>query len=225
MKNPTISNEVFIALNRQTQSMPTKLLLLPKYGRLTPIGEIFSHLNNRYIKAQCDCGVVKDYIIYSLIKGNTRSCGCYNLEILHSRRKHGEYHKHPLYHVWRAMNRRCYNQNDKRYKNYGGRGIMLCVEWKESYQSFYKWAIDGYKNGLQIDRINNDGNYCSENCRWVTSKENSRNKTNSKLTLVKAREIRQLSATKKYSGKELALIYNIHPANISSILNNKIWTE
>lgn len=90
-----------------------------------------------------------------------------------------------LANMWQTMKQRCYNPNREKYIDYGGRGIMVCDEWKESFECFAKWALsNGYKPGLQLDRIDNDGNYCPSNCRWVTPKENSRHTRKSKyLTL------------------------------------------
>ena len=83
-----------------------------------------------------------------------------------------------LYEVWLTMRNRCENPNREKYKDYGARGIKVCEEWHDS-EVFCKWALDnGYKEGLQIDRINNNGNYEPNNCRWVTPKENSRNRRN-----------------------------------------------
>ena len=73
------------------------------------------------------------------------------------------------------MIHRCYNENNPFYKNYGGRGITVCDEWKKSLQSFYDWAINnGWIKGLSIDRKDNNNNYCPENCHWITVSENSR---------------------------------------------------
>lgn len=87
------------------------------------------------------------------------------------------YSKHPLYYTHNAMLYRCYNPKSTAYKNYGGRGIKVCDEWKNSRVSYVKWCLaNGYKKGLQLDRINNDGNYEPSNCRFVTPKENSSNR-------------------------------------------------
>jgi len=84
-------------------------------------------------------------------------------------RKHGQAGT-PLYYVWAQINQRCNNPNNRQFKNYGSRGIMMFDEWKY-YPAFYSWAIvSGYKPGLSIDRINNSGNYYPENCRWVSQK-------------------------------------------------------
>jgi len=89
--------------------------------------------------------------------------------------QHG-YRKHYLYDLWANIKTRCYNKNRLRYKDWGGRGITMCDEWKNSARAFIEWALDnGWKKGLEIDRINNDGNYCPENCRFVTHIKNIHN--------------------------------------------------
>jgi hypothetical protein len=88
--------------------------------------------------------------------------------------KHG-YKNHSLYKIWQNMKTRCYNKNCKEYKWYGGRGIQVCDEWKNSAKIFIEWALPLWKEGLQIDREDNDGNYCPENCRFIMHKENIHN--------------------------------------------------
>ena len=83
-----------------------------------------------------------------------------------------------IYNVWRNIHQKCLNPNNPSYKYYGGRGISFCQEWHD-FMVFYKWAIEsGYRPGLTIDRINNDGDYTPDNCRWVTMKVQSLNKRN-----------------------------------------------
>lgn len=90
-------------------------------------------------------------------------------------KQHG-YSKHPLYRVWRHAKARCCNENNERYKYYGGRGITICDEWKNNPKAFIEWCLNnGWKKELEIDRINNNGNYTPENCRFVTHTENVHN--------------------------------------------------
>ena len=98
---------------------------------------------------------------------------------------HGLYSENrALFNTWQTMKGRCENPNRQKYKDYGGRGIAVCSEWQIA-ENFVRWALqNGYADGLQLDRIDNDGNYCPENCRFVTPKENSRNRRNTKRLTV-----------------------------------------
>jgi hypothetical protein len=131
---------------------------------------------------RCECGTVKTYTSDQLRKGRVKSCGCLRSENLSmARRKHDE-SKTRLYKKWTGIITRCYNPKCKSYKNYGGRGITMCEEWRNSYEAFRDWALaHGFREGLQIDRIDTNGNYCPSNCRWITSKQNQRNRTNNRL--------------------------------------------
>lgn len=89
------------------------------------------------------------------------------------RYKHGDCQTR-LYNIWKCMRKRCNNPNNPRYKNYGGRGVKVCKEW-DDYRIFKIWAIMcGYHDNLTIDRIDNDGDYDSDNCQWMTNSENSK---------------------------------------------------
>lgn len=95
--------------------------------------------------------------------------------------KHGKRHTR-IYNIWRSMRQRCYNPNTNRYKNYGAKGVIVCDEWRNSFEAFYEWAMQsGYKEGLTIDRKDTNGNYEPTNCRWATQKSQQNNRENNHL--------------------------------------------
>ena len=141
--------------------------------------------------------------------------------------KHG-FTKIKLYSVWTDMKTRCLNTKRKSYKDWGGRGITICPEWtdkEKGYINFRDWALNnGYKEGLEINRIWNDGNYEPSNCDFVTAKENSRNRRGQKIKNIEmANEIRDLHKTGDYTQQELAEKYGVSQMQISNIINNKKW--
>jgi hypothetical protein len=125
-----------------------------------------------FYECQCDCGKHKIINIQSLKRGLTVSCGCYGKEQrAKSLTKHGKTESR-LYNIWCSMKQRCYNKKHKEFKYWGGKGVFICNEWKNNFQSFYDWAMkNGYDENLSIDRIDCDGNYEPSNCRWATPKE------------------------------------------------------
>ena len=131
-----------------------------------------------------------------------------------------------VYRIWNAMTNRCKYKSNKCYHRYGGRGIKVCDEWENSFTKFHLWSMsNGYTDELQLDRIDNDGNYEPTNCRWVTPVENCRSKPNNKLDIDKARDIRAIYKEGKHTQKEISKIYNVNASLISSIINNKKWRE
>lgn len=128
-------------------------------------------------QCKCDCGNVIIVIGEALRSGNTKSCGCYEHDVhINMSTTHGKTGIR-LYRIWQGMKQRCYYPQNTHYKHYGGRGIIICDEWKNDFQAFYDWAMShGYSDSLTIDRINNDGNYEPSNCRWATNSEQQLNK-------------------------------------------------
>lgn len=139
----------------------------------------------RIYKCLCDCGNYV-YVAHKLLSSkHKKSCGCLKAEI--TRQKsiiHNIKHKNLLY-VWRTMKQRCCCVTNRDYRLYGGRGITVCEEWKNDFFTFNEWAENnGYKKGLMLDRIDNNGNYEPSNCRWATSEEQANNKrTNKYITI------------------------------------------
>lgn len=167
-----------------------------RFGRLTVTGYTKSGKNGNetYCECLCDCGNRVVIQRTSLRNGHTKSCGCIQREKasnsikmynnsdsykgVPSRRTHGMSETR-LYSEWLSMRNRCYNKKNKTYRFYGGAGIDVCDEWNNSAESFINWSLqNGYSDSLTIDRIDVKKGYYPDNCRWITAKEQSRNKRN-----------------------------------------------
>ena len=145
-----------------------------RFGRLVLISEAAKRGYRRHWNCLCDCGTEKIVWSASLRCGRTKSCGCLHRDIcVEYNTTHG-LSKTPLYSVWRGMIARCSEPQHKAYKNYGGRGIKVCDEWQDP-ASFYEWGLVGYAPGLSLDRINCNGHYSPDNCRWASRATQARN--------------------------------------------------
>ncbi len=135
---------------------------------------------------ECDCGKLSVVTSNNLRRGHTTSCGCESSRKTIGKRTgtHGV-SGHPLFRKWLDMRNRCYWPKHNRFEHYGGKGVKVCDDWKDDFESFYKWAkSNGWKKRLTLDRIENDKDYCPENCRFRTKKQQNRNRTsNVKLTI------------------------------------------
>lgn len=125
------------------------------------------------------CGKTKAIREDSLLDSHIKSCGCLQRKNAYIMSQNNiKHHKTNtrLYNIWCSMKQRCYYVKHKEFKYWGGKGVTVCDEWKDNFQNFYDWAINnGYKDNLSIDRINCNGNYCPDNCRWATAKEQVNN--------------------------------------------------
>lgn len=177
----------------------------------------YENIGHAYYILKCKCGNMKKLRFDTIKSLKNKSCGCDKVKIWDS-------NKDRLYHCWYAIWSRCVKESCSAYKNYGARGISICSDWND-FTIFSEWANkNGYDKNLTIDRIDNNGNYCPENCRWITKRENGRNTRSVKLSMEKANLIRrEIDNGVKYS--EIARQYNIGIAQISRIKHNVRWTK
>lgn len=143
-----------------------------RFGRLVVEGFAGTDKKRNVLwSCKCDCGQRRVVTGNNLKSGHTKSCGC-------SRIAHGKSYTR-LHRIWADMKTRCYNPQNRAYKNYGGRGITICDEWRDDFQKFYDWAMScGYQDNLMIDRTDNDKGYYPDNCRWVNIEVQNNNKRN-----------------------------------------------
>lgn len=158
-----------------------------KFGRLTVIERVEDDKSGliRWL-CKCECGNEKIIRGKDLKYNKIKSCGCLKREITIERNtKHGLRHTR-IYRIWLLMKNRCFNNKYYLFKNYGGRGIIVCDEWNNDFVKFYDWSMaNGYKDDLTIDRINVNGNYEPSNCRWATILQQNRNKTKTRKVTYK----------------------------------------
>lgn len=161
------------------------------------------------------------------------SCGCARaINFSLSRRTHGfscrtedgKSNNHPLFDVLVGMKRRCRDKKRREYINYGAKGIVVCDEWSTDTAAFIEWGLaNGYMPGLQIDRINNDGNYEPSNCRFISPAKNTRNSSTCKLSEGDIPEIKRIYLAGGISQKKLGEVYGVSQMTICLIVRGETW--
>ena len=184
-----------------------------KFGKWTVISFSYKdNYNHPFYKCKCECGCVKDVDIYRLKYGHSLACArCrYDEKIVPSYIKR-------LRRIYYNIKQRCYNPKFPKFNDYGGRDISVCDEWKNNIDSFIKWALEnGYKDEFSIDRINNDGNYCPENCRWADNETQANNKRTNHYIIYKG---------KKYTVTTFCKAFNLNRDIINQRINRYGYTN
>ena len=152
-----------------------------RFHSLTAVRYVGSDGKKSLWLIRCDCG--KDLVMPAseFLKGKRKSCGCQSKRLISEKNRTHGMSNHPAYWVWRSMNDRCRLPSHHAWKNYGGRGIKVCDAWQKSFENFWRDMGPTYQPGLTLDRIDVNGNYTPENCRWVPKQAQNRNRRNHRL--------------------------------------------
>jgi hypothetical protein len=170
----------------------------------------------------CECGNKTEARSNNLKSGSVKSCGCLR-KTNPTIKTHGLTNTR-LYHIWENMKARCYNPNIASFKNYGARGIKICEEWLKDNNMFFEWAMNnGYNETLTIERIDNNLDYCPENCKWIPIGDQPYNKRNV-LGIEKVHEIRILFNS-KIKLKDIAAKYEVCVSTIKKIKYGKYYAN
>lgn len=198
-----------------------------KFGRLTVLSfdKYKNHHHTWFCQCDCENKTIKSISGRCLLTGNTKSCGCIRREMtINKNTIHGLSKNNKLYVLWENIKTRCYNKNQRSYKDYGGRGIVMYEGWIHNAPIFIEY-VSNLENclveGYSIDRINNNGNYEPGNLKWSTTGEQNRNQRNNKLNIEDVIEIRELAGNKTV--KEIAKMFNISLSQCSRVINYKTW--
>lgn len=172
-----------------------KVFVGDRFGRLVVLSRL-GRQEKYALLCQCDCGGTSKVRGDSLLRGSSQSCGCIHREAASAQGRRNTKHggarrlaqRDLAYHSWCGMKARCYNPFDHKFEHYGGRGITVCPQWRYSYATFLKDMGHRTSTRLSLDRIDVDGNYEPENCRWATQKTQQNNRRNTGLNLRRFKE-------------------------------------
>lgn len=167
-----------------------------KFGKLTVLRTVRID-RGKYGKlmweTRCECGNIHIVSPTDVVKGKCQSCGCFHDTRCTERAtkfKHLVKDNKRLYSIYNGIKKRCFNKNEPRYKDYGGRGITMCREWRTDFDAFADWAFaNGYTEELTIERIDVNGNYCPENCKWITRAAQRENRRDTVWVVYKGERI------------------------------------
>lgn len=174
------------------------------FGRLTVLR--FAEIRKKLAcwECQCSCGNKKIISGRDLVRGRTKSCGCFRKEI---NKTHG-LSQTRLFRIWCLIRRRCFKQGTRGYKYYGSRGITICKEWLE-FMPFYNWAMSqGYRENLTIERIDNNGNYESSNCTWIPQAQQTQNSRHCVPVVINNLNFHTITAACRHFGVTRAAFYH-----------------
>lgn len=188
-----------------------------RYGRLIVIKESAPRIRKdrksvkRVWECKCDCGNTTYVIHELLVGGHTKSCGCLQKEGTMKKDPNAITRKYArLYGIWHGIKSRCSNPNDQHHEYYYDRGIKVCPEWDNNFKSFVEWALShGYKNDLTIDRIDVNGDYEPNNCRWATNREQQNNRRKTVYIEVYGEKLPATEVCRKYNIKYVTLMARI----------------
>lgn len=181
-----------------------RVIVGERFGRW----EVIEQKQKYKVLCRCDCGVVREVCVGNLKRGGSRSCGCLLRETNVKRCRlipDASVAGSRLYGVWATVKSRCFNPNFPKYARYGARGITMCDRWKNSFVDFLA-DMGEPPEGYTLERIDNNGNYCPENCRWATRKEQSRNQSTNRVGIVDGQTMCVAEASERFGVKYRTII-------------------
>lgn len=196
-----------------------------RYAMLTVLRRIEGKGKVHWL-CRCDCGAEKAYPTHAIFSGHVKSCGCRlawtRTGAASKTHGHGTRAKTPTYQSWQHMRRRCRSEADDNYRLYGARGISICERWN-SFENFLA-DMGERPSGMTLDRIDTNGDYCPENCRWASTQQQAQNTRRAKLNEAKAAEIRALKSS-GLSGREVGAKYGVCYHRVYAIWKGIAWTH